>query len=142
MKLSILIDDLFSSSTELFESGALFRETLENLFSRVREWIAGMHLEICTGAEGQFLIGDTPALTFRADGRMGAAIGDANSLILPLGPYRLGAIGPMHNFAALPREAVDHLNRLQVLAADRRVWMHPLANLESFVHSVRPPVAV
>ena len=95
----LLIDRTLADSNEVFESGVLFRETVENLFERLRNWMPNYGLEIWTPERGQFLIGDIPALTLPREGNGVGVLGnvalfDANTLVLPLGSYSFAALGP------------------------------------------------
>ncbi|MFF9281114.1 DUF4238 domain-containing protein [Streptomyces griseosporeus] len=117
-------------------SGKLFRGNIEEMFRKVRAKIAVWQLEVITPQEGQFLIGDTPAITLRRGGsgtQYGMAIGDAHTMVLPLGPHRLLALGPQNCEILASKELVDELNAVQVLAAKRYVYMHPRSGLEHFV---------
>ncbi|MFH9016390.1 DUF4238 domain-containing protein [Streptomyces sp. NPDC017943] len=95
---------------------------------------------------GQFLIWDNPALTVRTNATpwlCNMAIGDAHSVVLPIGPRLLLALGRRNIVGTIPRATVNQLNTVQVLAADRYVYMHPLSTrLEAFAketaHRRRP----
>lgn len=61
------------------------------------------------------------------------AIGDAHSIVLPIGPRHLLALGRQNVAGDIPRASVNQLNTVQVLAADRYVYMHPRSTrLEAF----------
>lgn len=53
------------------------------------------------------------------------AIGDAHSLVLPISPRHLLALGRQNIAGTIPRASVNQLNTVQVLAADHYVYMHP-----------------
>lgn len=72
------------------DKGALYRARIEVLFDKARAFLAQSGPEIVTPAEGEFLIGDVPALTMRHDQiavglRAGLALGDAHAIVMPLG---------------------------------------------------------
>ncbi|MFD8079493.1 DUF4238 domain-containing protein [Streptomyces sp. NPDC059718] len=120
------------------ESGKLFRTSIEDTFSKVQKMASTWRVEILTPELGhQFLIGDNPGLTVRrnAHGGLdhGMAFGDATSMVLPVGPRCLVALGPDNLTGTLAASAVKALNRRQVLAAERHVYMHPHSALKSFV---------
>jgi hypothetical protein len=125
-----------SEVTQDFGSGALFRTSIESMFHRVRAESSNWHLEVLRPESGQFLIGDNPALSVRTDTtpwECNMAIGDAHSLVLPISPRHLLALGRHHVAGTIPRATVNQLNTVQVLAADRYVYMHPRSTrLEAF----------
>ena len=90
--LGIFADELMGLSLSLAGSGALWRERIESLYLQARAMTDAAGLEILTApASGEFLIGDVPALTVRADrvgvGVLGGiALAEAQSAFLPLGP--------------------------------------------------------
>ncbi|MFD5720941.1 DUF4238 domain-containing protein [Streptomyces sp. NPDC127036] len=92
-------------------------------------------LEALMPERGQFLIGDNPAVTIRTKGSTttyGMAFGDAQTLVLPIGPRHMLALGPENVMITVPRTLVDRLNTAQVHAADRYVYMHRRSGLEAF----------
>ncbi|GAA4659108.1 hypothetical protein GCM10023347_08060 [Streptomyces chumphonensis] len=118
------------------ESGKLFRTSVEDTFHKMRDLASTRRLEVVTPATGQFLIGDNPALTLCVkEGRTiyGMAFGDAQTLILPIGPKCLLSLGPENVTLTVPQTFVDRLNAVQVRAAYRYVYLHPESGLEPFV---------
>ncbi|GAA4340826.1 hypothetical protein GCM10023086_76660 [Streptomyces venetus] len=118
------------------ESGKLFRTSIEDTFRKMRDLASTRRLEVITPETGQFLIGDNPALTLTLDGSRttyGMAFGDAQTLVLPIGPRHMLSLGPENVMLTVPRSFVDRLNAVQVHAADRYVYMHPKSGLEPFV---------
>lgn len=127
-----------SEVTQDFANGKLFRTSIENMFNKVRDMASKWHLEVLTPDRGQFLIGDNPAVTVRTDTMpfsYNMAFGDAHSIVLPIGPRRLLALGPRNVLGSIPRAVVDEINTVQILAADRYVYMHPRSELETFVRA-------
>ncbi|MEW2136646.1 DUF4238 domain-containing protein [Streptomyces sp. NPDC005409] len=125
-----------SEVTQDFRNGRLFRSSVEATFYKVRDMAAKWRVEVLTPESGQFLIGDTPAVTLRADVRpwsINMAFGDAQTVVLPIGPKYLLSLGPNDLTGTLSQTAVDDLNAVQIRAADRYVYMHPDSGLESFV---------
>ncbi|MFJ1958244.1 DUF4238 domain-containing protein [Streptomyces microflavus] len=125
-----------SETTRDFGTGALFRTSIEHMFNKVRAMASNWHLEVLTPESGQFLVGDNPAVTVRTDTRPWAynmAIGDAHSVVLPITPRHLLALGTKNIVSTIPRDLMDQINTVQVLAADRYVYMHPGSRrLEAF----------
>jgi len=117
------------------ESGKIFRTSIEDMYYKVRAMAATWRLEVLMPETGQFLMGDNPAVTLRRDGTntsYGVAFGDAHTLVLPIGPGHLLALGPENVMGTVPRSVVDELNAVQIHAADRYVYMHPRSGLEAF----------
>ena len=137
--------DLLCIPKALYESGAAFRLRVVDVFEEARRMAAAAGLEIIWPKSGHFLIGDVPAVSIdsarRALGiRGGVPFGDATSVILPLGPTRLAALGREDRFEAVPAAAVRFTNSLQIEMAHKYVFMRPGTRLESFVAAQRPPV--
>lgn len=133
-----VVDELLRPTDELFESGALLRIRMEEMFHKVRDRIATAGLEIHMPASGELLIGDTPAQTLRMDGServYGTAIGDATTMVIPLGPKHLLTLGREHTAGVLHEEGRDVMNRLQILAATRHVYYRPRSGLERTVRN-------
>jgi hypothetical protein len=63
------------------------------------------------------------------------AFGDAHSIVLPIGPRHLLALGPTNMLGSIPRAVVDEINTVQILASDRYVYMHPRGELETFARA-------
>ncbi|MEU6215580.1 DUF4238 domain-containing protein [Streptomyces sp. NPDC047023] len=129
-------DELLRPTDELFESGALLRIRMEQMFQKVSERIATAGLEIHTPVSGELLIGDTPAQTLRMDqgNRIyGVALGDATTMVIPLGPKHLLTLGRDHVQGVLLDEGRDVMNKLQILAATRHVYFRPGSRLERTV---------
>ncbi|MFE5108277.1 DUF4238 domain-containing protein [Streptomyces sp. NPDC056663] len=127
-----------SEVTQDFGSGKLFRTSIESMFHKVRAMAAKWYLEVLTPESGQFLVGDNPAVTVRTDATpfsYNMAFGDAHSIVLPIGPRHLLALGPENMLGSIPRTVVDELNAVQILAADRYVYMHPRSELETFARA-------
>ncbi|MEV5086016.1 hypothetical protein AB0K74_47605, partial [Streptomyces sp. NPDC056159] len=61
------------------------------------------------------------------------AFGDAHSIVLPITPRHLLALERQNIVGTIPRALMDKLNTVQILAADRYVYMHPRSTrLETF----------
>lgn len=121
------------------ESGKLFRTSIEDTFHKMRDLASTRRLEVITPETGQFLIGDNPALTLRVKGNRnfyGMAFGDAQTLLLPIGPRHMLSLGTEDVRLTVPQSFVDRLNAVQVHAAYRYVYMHPESGLERFVKHI------
>ncbi|MFF4054868.1 hypothetical protein ACFYZ8_09360 [Streptomyces sp. NPDC001668] len=94
------------------------------MFHKVRAMASTWRLEVLMPETGQFLIGDNPAVTIRREGTnvsYGVAFGVANTLVLPIGPGHLLALGPENVMGTVSRSVVDELNTV-----------HPRSGLEAF----------
>jgi Protein of unknown function (DUF4238) len=128
-------------------SGKLFRTSIEDTFHKVQQMASKWRVEIHTPQSGRFLIGDNPGVTIRQDGsttEYGMAFGDATSMVLPIGPGHLVALGPQNKVGTLDAVTVETLNTMQILAANRYVYMHLRSGLEAFTAKAarkRPPAS-
>lgn len=114
-----------------FSSGELLRNDMEDLYADARGLLSTWQLEILTAGEGEFVIGDTPAITMRtdADGNItsdGIVIGQCHTTVLPIGPKHCLALGPANSMRGeLSSAVVDLLNRAQVKSAHRWIYSRP-----------------
>ncbi|GAA4980521.1 DUF4238 domain-containing protein [Kitasatospora paranensis] len=135
--LAMWAEDLMRTVRDDELSGYNLRIGIEEMFHKTRAAIRESCLEILIPASGQFLIGDTPALTVRRDGSTLTycmALGDSNAIVLPLGPHHLLVGRSPHDvLAPIPTTMVNELNGLQIEAARSRVYLHPGSGLERFV---------
>jgi hypothetical protein len=135
------LDDIMQPTLDMAATGQLFRVRIEDIYQKAREWITSSALEILTPGSSEFLIGDVPALTIpRGPGRpgvaAGTALGDARTVIMPLGPRHLAALSRTGLTAELTREQVAIANAYQVGGAAEYVWLRPGSGLENFVNSL------
>jgi hypothetical protein len=136
-----LADELMELSLSLGRSGALWRERIESLYLQSRAMTQAAGLEILTplGNE-EFLIGDVPALTVRAD-RAGAgvlsgiALAEAQSVFLPLGPRHAAALGRDNKIIRLTPSQVAEVNARQFRAAIDYVYLRPGSPMMDTVRS-------
>ncbi|MEU0521105.1 DUF4238 domain-containing protein [Streptosporangium sp. NPDC006007] len=125
-----------STPTKDHKSGRLFRNNIEEMFDKIRFFLAKFKIEIIAPESGAFIIGDNPAITMRHDGTYNMAIGDAHTVVLPIGPKHLIALGPNNLIGSIPKSKVDDLNKLQAIAANRHVFFRPDSETEKFVREV------
>jgi hypothetical protein len=135
---------LYAQTVELMESGAYFRVMIEDRFDRMRTWVQAAEVEILTPSQGEFLIGDIPALLmlpgYIGSGALdGVGVLPAESIVLPLGPRHLAKLGGAAQTTTIPPDMVDSLNEAQVGAAFARVYLRPGSGLEQFVQTVNRP---
>jgi hypothetical protein len=129
--LGMFADELMEFSRALACSGALWRERIESLYLQARAMTDSACLEILTApAVGEFLIGDVPALTVRADhagvGVLGGiALAEAQSVFLPLGPGHVAALGRADAVTCLTPEQVTEVNARQLAGAIVYVYLRP-----------------
>ncbi|NUK86281.1 DUF4238 domain-containing protein [Streptomyces lunaelactis] len=139
--LAVRADELLSTMVESYGNGSLLRVRIEDSFRTAREWVAGVGLEILQAEEGEFLIGDNPAMTLRTEDEQliyGMALGDAHTAVLPLGPRHTLALGAADGAGSVPRAWVDRMNVLQVKTARRRVFTRPGSPLRRFIGQLIP----
>jgi hypothetical protein len=123
-----------------FNSGLLFRASVERMFERCREWMSSRPIQLAHPSSGELLIGDVPVISLDARGRLGpdegVALGDAVQIFMPLTPRSLVAFGPAA-VGDVSANVVDELNSFQVRAAHEFVFVRPSSGLEQFVRDVR-----
>jgi hypothetical protein len=134
------LDEVMEFSMSLAGSGALFRERVEDMYRQARIRTGRAALEILAAGQGEFLIGDVPALTVRRDrsevGTLGGiAMDDAHSVVLPLGPRHAAALGKVNITAELSPGQVDATNALQLRGAIEYVYLRPGSGLQEFARS-------
>ncbi|MEV5880346.1 DUF4238 domain-containing protein [Streptomyces sp. NPDC052101] len=86
--------------------------------------------------EGEFLIGDNPALTVRYEGPdlvYNMALGDSHTTVLPIGPRHMLALGPTDIHGRIPKHMVDRMNMLQLKAARRYAYTRPGSALPALI---------
>lgn len=126
-------EELFAPMRHASDQGALFRLRVQDLYETVRDHFQGSGVQILIPAAGsELLIGDTPALTVdlasgTAGVRAGVSLTAASTIMLPLAPRLLVALGPATVTAQVPPGFVDLVNHVQVQAAQQYV-LHRLRN--------------
>ncbi|MFF1269186.1 DUF4238 domain-containing protein [Streptomyces anulatus] len=135
--LATAADQILSPHLTNFENGADFRARIEDTFAKAKEMISEAGLEILVPAAGEFLLGDTPAVAIQRSGnriRISVAIGDSTAIVLPFGPRHL-LVGrtPRNGLSIATEETVGFLNRLQIEAAEQRVYLRPRSGLDAIV---------
>lgn len=129
--LEIFAGELLALSVSLADSGALWRERIESLYLQARAVTDAAGLEILIPPDSEeFLIGDVPALTVRADragvGVLGGiTLGDAQSVFLPLGPRHAVALGRASTTIYLTAGQAADANAQQLRGAIDYVYLRP-----------------
>jgi hypothetical protein len=131
---------IFAEELTLAGSGALWRERVESLYLQARAMTQAAGLEILSPRGGEFLIGDVPALTVRADhagvGVLGGiALAEAQSVFLPLGPRHAAALGRADEIIHLTPDQVAEVNARQLKGAIDYVYLRPASPLMDTVRS-------
>ena len=138
------LDEVMQPSLDMAASGQLFRVRVEDIYLKARELVSSSGLEVLTSGSGEFLIGDVPALTIprHATGLGvlgGTALGDARTVIMPLGPRHLVALAQTSICAELTPDQVVNANAYQVQGALEYVYLRPGSGLERSVrHTLQP----
>jgi hypothetical protein len=135
------LDEMMQPSLDLETSGQLFRERIEDIYLKVRTFVSSSGLEVLTSGSSEFLIGDVPALTIPRYGTGlgalgGTALGDARTVIMPLGPRHLVALARTSISAELTPDQVATANAYQVRGALEDVYLRPGSGLEHLARSV------
>ncbi len=139
--LGIFADEIMELSLSLAGSGVLWRERIESLYLQARAMTEAAGLEILTPpGSGEFLIGDVPALTVRADRAgvgvlSGIALAEAQSVFLPLGPRHAAALGRANRIIHLTSDQVAEVNTRQLRGAIDYVYLRPGSPLMATVRS-------
>jgi hypothetical protein len=94
--------------------------------------------------DDEFIIGDVPAVTFDAKRnavgvREDVAFTAGDTVMLPLGPRLLIALGPTARAATATPEMVERINGLQLRAAQGYVCYRPGARVASQIAAWRSP---
>jgi hypothetical protein len=122
--------------TELFDPVSTIPERMMENFTIARERIASQPIEIVVAAEGEFLIGDTPAHTLSSDNRIDVLWDQANTVTMPLDRHYAFALGPKNRYIEFDKNMVNFINRVQVQTAQKFVMWHPNAQMVNFVREV------
>jgi hypothetical protein len=123
------------------EGGITFAERVVESFEEFREWLRPKRLQIVRPAtpSDQFLISDTPAQPLDFEGRRvgfqgGVRLnGNANTVILPLGPGALVAASNGDEYIEIQTHQVELLNEALVASAQRHVYASPDSALAHWV---------
>jgi Protein of unknown function (DUF4238) len=129
---------LGSLEAEFGAGGNSFAEQLVVQYENTFRFLGHHPIQIGVAVEGEFLIGDTPVVTLdSATGEMGVPIAQADTIVMPLGPKYVLAVGRSADFVDLNNKAVTHLNRLQVASARSKVYTLAGRDLGSWAVTVR-----
>lgn len=138
--LESVMEPTFEAWRQIEATGALARATIEDAFERVRDGIRSVPLQIGHTSVGRtLLISDAPAVTLRIEPSsrtftIDMALGDANTLVLPLTPRCVAALGDHDDEATLPPDTVQMLNEAQLLGARQYVYYAPGSRLNGEVY--------
>ncbi|MEU8789755.1 DUF4238 domain-containing protein [Streptomyces sp. NPDC048643] len=132
-------DEVLDVMMTTYHNGSLLRVRIEDSFGKARQFISRTPLEILEPEDGEFLIGDNPALTVRHRDDLllySMALGDAHSTVLPIGPRYMLALGPADRYATASKADVDRMNVLQIKASRRYVYTRPGSPLAPMIREV------
>ena len=133
---------LAAETLRMMDTGAYFRAMIEVCFDRIRAFAESLDIEILIPKQGEFIIGDIPALPMmgryiRSCARNEAGMLSADCIVLPLGPTSMAKLGGISGATAVPIGTVDLLNEAQVKAAFSHVFFRTGSGLRGFVEAVR-----
>jgi Protein of unknown function (DUF4238) len=136
------LDEMMQPNLDMAASGQLFRARIEDIYLKACAFVSSSGLELLTSGSREFLIGDVPALTIPRDGiglgaLGGTTLGDARTVIMPLGPRHLVALARTSISAELTPDQVATVNAYQVRGALEYVYLRPASGLEHFVRWVK-----
>lgn len=125
-------------------AGRGFPNSLERMFALAKERLQNWYPELIRAPMGDFIIGDSPAITLRWQGdimdpatdvRTNVAIDDAKGMILPLGPRHLLSMGPQLIAATVELAVVRRMNSWQISHARKHVFFKPNQYTAAFVRA-------
>lgn len=140
-----LVDEFHARLEWLFSSGTYFRFRVVYFFHAALGLIDRYKVQVLRAPAGaEFLIGDAPVITADATGnRRGVrdqiAIGDADSVLMPLSPRTTVALDHLQLDYTVDGAYVDKLNSWQLWAVKQHVFLHPGSSLMPWVQATRPP---
>lgn len=138
------VDEFHGRLRWIFNSGTYFRFRVVYLFHAALGLIAQKKVQVLRAPTGsEFLISDAPVITADAGGnRRGArnniAIGNADSVLMPLSPRVTIALDNLPGDFSVDAAYVRQLNTWQLEAAMHHVFLHPGSSLMSWVEVMRP----
>jgi hypothetical protein len=135
--LELAAETSHASTQELVDSGAMFRARIEYIYAKTRDMIDSSGIQIAKPTHGEFLIGDILAVTVKKGlpgvGVLGGvALGEATTVLLPLGRYCCAALSRTDEIIRLDYDAVQIVNKKQLQAAYQYIYFHPASGLEQF----------
>ena len=137
-------EQMLERLSDRFDEGVLFRLRSQDLFEKICDRFANHGLEILSPAseDREFLIGDVPGLA--VDLNVGIAgygesvgLAKATTVILPLDPQHLAALGPSNRFRQISNHEVDQLNQLEVRASKHHVFYRPSVDFKAAIDAWR-----
>jgi hypothetical protein len=136
------LDEMMQPNLDMAASGQLFRARIEDIYLKARAFVSFSGLEVLMSGSSEFLIGDVPALTIPRNGTGlgalgGTALGDARTVIMPLGPRHVVALARTSLSAELTPDQVATANAYQTRGALEYVYLRPGSGLEHFVRRVK-----
>ncbi len=132
--LAFAVERILATIKPALSSAQEFWERVKVHFQDVRRWCAGLALEIISPqhVDDEFLIGDTPALSYKAGNFLGGPLtgvplSEAAAVYMPIGPRHLVSLAKQGGQFVMDRSQVGLVNHMQVLNAQR----HACARLGS-----------
>jgi hypothetical protein len=134
-----LVDSVVQPFVDYINGGEAFHESLQRIYREVLNRVgrAGLHVATPVDGTGEFMIGDCPAVTVSNDQERvgphnGVAIGDADTVLLPMGPKHVIALGIANDWFQVSQETVDRLNSAQMAGSIEEVYYRPGSGLGDF----------
>ena len=122
--------------------GPAFAEALYEQLETFRTRFASIAIEIGVTDGEALLIGDTPALLIDHGATevglsAGVTISSADSLLLPIGPRHLLALGGGGDYRSIPPQTVSKVNRLQIERSQEKFYGCPAPSIATLAAAER-----
>lgn len=136
-------DRVYEAVANLMKEEDVFRERVHDNYQRMRSFAQNHPLQIGYTSD-QFIIGDAPVLALKAGFRgvgplQGVPLDEADTVVLPLGPNHVAALGGESGFFQVPDHGVQMLNEGQVAHTFYAVFYRPGAAKENLIVRVLNP---
>lgn len=126
------------------EKRGFLAQLLTDKYEQGRELAANNSLEFWYASDGEFVIGDTPVVSFNQERDAvgvlnGVAWNDADAIVMPLGPNHVVALSKEPAYMEADARTVEWLNVMQVRGALKDVYFRPESGIdEALIDALTP----